>query len=80
MALVMYKRLEAAVYLHCLFVLCLICGNCLQLYTVTTSVLYVQSIYYGHIYPRLKNRRDQMVYYLISILPYSSRLFILRVC
>lgn len=31
------------------------------LYTVTTSVLYVQSIYYGHIYPRLKNRRDQMV-------------------
>ncbi|KAG7531652.1 PQ-loop repeat [Arabidopsis thaliana x Arabidopsis arenosa] len=31
------------------------------LYTVTTSVLYVQSIYYGHIYPRLKNRRNQMV-------------------
>ncbi|VVB02931.1 unnamed protein product [Arabis nemorensis] len=31
------------------------------LYTVTTSVLYVQSIYYGHIYPRLKNRRNQMI-------------------
>uniref|UniRef100_A0A1J3ENP9 Putative vacuolar amino acid transporter YPQ1 n=2 Tax=Noccaea caerulescens TaxID=107243 RepID=A0A1J3ENP9_NOCCA len=31
------------------------------LYTVTTSVLFVQSIYYGHIYPRLKNRRNQMV-------------------
>ncbi|KAF3582031.1 hypothetical protein DY000_02028438 [Brassica cretica] len=30
------------------------------LYTVTTSVLFVQSIYYGHIYPRLKNRRNQM--------------------
>ncbi|CAN8317784.1 unnamed protein product [Cochlearia groenlandica] len=31
------------------------------LYTVTTSVLYVQSIYYGHIYPRLKIRRNQML-------------------
>ncbi|XP_024003860.1 uncharacterized protein LOC18027639 isoform X1 [Eutrema salsugineum] len=31
------------------------------LYTVTTSILYAQSIYYGHIYPRLKNRRNQMV-------------------
>uniref|UniRef100_A0A1J3CNU3 Putative vacuolar amino acid transporter YPQ1 n=1 Tax=Noccaea caerulescens TaxID=107243 RepID=A0A1J3CNU3_NOCCA len=31
------------------------------LYTVTTSVLFVQSIYYGHIYPRLKTRRNQMV-------------------
>ncbi|CAH2058573.1 unnamed protein product [Thlaspi arvense] len=31
------------------------------LYTVTTSILYVQSIYYGHIYPRLKNRRNQML-------------------
>ncbi|CAH8392827.1 unnamed protein product [Eruca vesicaria subsp. sativa] len=31
------------------------------LYTVTTLVLFVQSIYYGHIYPGLKNRRNQMV-------------------
>ncbi|XP_010508772.1 PREDICTED: uncharacterized protein LOC104785289 [Camelina sativa] len=31
------------------------------LYTVTTSALFFQSLYYGHVYPRLKNRRNQRV-------------------
>ncbi|XP_010525450.1 PREDICTED: uncharacterized protein LOC104803245 [Tarenaya hassleriana] len=31
------------------------------LYTVTTAVLFAQAIYYGHIYPGLKNRKDQVV-------------------
>ncbi|XP_010436471.1 PREDICTED: probable vacuolar amino acid transporter YPQ1 [Camelina sativa] len=30
-------------------------------YALATLVLYVQSIYYGHIYPRLKNRRNHQV-------------------
>ncbi|XP_010451342.1 PREDICTED: probable vacuolar amino acid transporter YPQ1 [Camelina sativa] len=30
-------------------------------YALATLVLYVQSIYYGHYYPRLKNRRDHQV-------------------
>ncbi|KFK36620.1 hypothetical protein AALP_AA4G147300 [Arabis alpina] len=30
-------------------------------HTVTTSLLYVQIIYYGHIYPRLNNRRNERI-------------------
>lgn len=30
-----------------------------QLYTLTTMILAGQAIYYGHVYPRLKQRRQE---------------------
>ena len=42
----------------------------MQLYTITTSVLTAQTIYYGHIYHRLKRNR-QCIKVRISIYMYS---------